>query len=97
MSELAHELAAGLHKSTEEGVLGTWRGLEVGVWEAAPGVDTDTEADEVFVVLEGSATIEFVSPARPAIEIGPGDVVRLEEGMETVWTVHEHLRKVYLS
>ena len=91
------ELTPGLHRPTDEGVLGTWRGLEVGVWECAPGVDTDTEADEVFVVLEGTATIEFVKPARPAIEIGPGDVVRLEEGMETVWTVHTHLRKVYLS
>ena len=49
------------------------------------------------MVLKGTATIEFVKPARPAIEIGPGDVVRLEEGMETVWTVHTHLRKVYLS
>jgi len=85
------------YSSSAEGVLGEWNGLEVGVWECAPTVETDTEADEVFVVIEGSATIEFVEPALPAIEIGPGDVVRLAEGMRTVWTVRETLRKVYVA
>jgi len=85
------------YESRADGVLGHWRDLEVGVWECAPGVFEDVEADEIFVVLEGAATVEFVEPALPAIEIGPGDVVRLEEGMRTVWTVSETLRKVYLS
>jgi uncharacterized cupin superfamily protein len=80
-----------------EGALGEWRGAEVGVWVCEPGVYPDTEAEEVFVVLEGDATVEFNEPALPAIEIGPGSVVRLEEGMQTVWTVRETLRKVYLS
>jgi uncharacterized cupin superfamily protein len=83
--------------SDAEGALGEWRGAEVGVWACEPGVYPDTEADEVFVVLEGDATVEFNDPALPAIEIGPGSVVRLEEGMQTVWTVRETLRKVYLS
>lgn len=85
------------YESAADGVLGSWRGLEVGVWECEPGVFEDAEADEVFVVLQGAATVEFVQPALPAIEIGPGDVVRLEEGMRTVWTVRETLRKVYLT
>jgi uncharacterized cupin superfamily protein len=71
-------------------------GLEVGVWEMTPGVMTDVEADEVFVVLSGSATVEFGDDS-PTINIGPGDVVRLAEGAETVWTVTETLRKVYLA
>ena len=85
------------YSSDIAGEVGRWRGLEVGVWECEPGTYPDTEVDEVFVVLTGAATVEFVDPALPAIEIGPGDIVRLEEGMRTVWTVRETLRKVYLS
>jgi uncharacterized protein len=71
-------------------------GLEVGVWEMTPGVMTDVEADEVFVVLSGSATVEF-GDGTATLNIGPGDVVRLAAGVETVWTVAETLRKVYLT
>ena len=85
------------YSSDVAGELGTWRGLEVGVWECAPGTYPDTEVDELFVVLAGSAIVEFIDPALPAIEIEPGSVVRLEEGMRTVWTVREALRKVYVS
>lgn len=70
---------------------------EVGVWEHGPGASTDTEVDEVFVVISGAARIDFVEPDLPSLEIGPGDVVRLAEGMRTVWTVTETLRKVYLA
>ena len=71
-------------------------GLEVGVWEMTPGVMTDVEADEVFVVISGSATVEFGDGSQ-TLHIGPGDVVRLAAGAETVWTVSETLRKVYLT
>jgi uncharacterized cupin superfamily protein len=71
-------------------------GLEVGVWEMTPGVMTDVEADEVFVVVSGSATVEFGDGSQ-TLHIGPGDVVRLAAGAETVWTVSETLRKVYLT
>ena len=83
--------------SGADGVLGQWRGAEVGIWECEPGTYPDVEADELFVVLSGDATIKFHEPALPAIEIGPGDVVRLEEGMRTVWTVRKTLRKVYVG
>ena len=71
-------------------------GVEVGVWEMTPGVATDVEVDEVFVVLSGAATIEF-GDATPTLHVGPGDVVRLTAGAETVWTVTETLRKIYLT
>jgi uncharacterized cupin superfamily protein len=71
-------------------------GLEVGVWEMTPGVMTDVEDDEVFVVVSGSATVEFGDGSH-SLRIGPGDVVRLAAGAETVWTVSETLRKVYLT
>jgi uncharacterized cupin superfamily protein len=76
--------------------LGRFGGLEVGVWEMTPGVMSDVEADEVFVVLSGAATVEFDDGTAP-LTLGPGDVVRLAEGARTVWTVTDTLRKVYLT
>ena len=76
-------------------------GRELGVWEITPGTASDFEVDEVFVVLSGRAQVEFTSVPHgavpPPIDIGPGSVVRLVEGMQTTWTVHETLRKVYLA
>lgn len=76
--------------------LDAFSGLDVGVWEMTPGTMSDVEADEVFVVLSGSATVEFADDT-DALYLGPGDVVRLAAGAETVWTVTETLRKVYLT
>jgi uncharacterized protein len=67
--------------------------VQHGIWEITPGTVTDVEADELFVVLSGSATIAFEDG--PVLEVGPGDVCRLRAGQRTVWTVHETLRKVY--
>ena len=72
-------------------------GRVIGVWEHSPGVSTDVEADEVFVVLAGDATMEFVDPVLAPIHLAPGAIVRLTEGMRTVWTVRESLRKVYIA
>lgn len=73
--------------------------LLVGVWQHGVGESTDVEADEVFVVLSGRATIEFDDAesidAEP-IDCGPGDVVMLPAGARTRWTVHETLRKIYV-
>lgn len=77
--------------------LATLGDVEVGIWEMTPGTASDTEADEVFVVLSGHARIEFVDPPLPAIEVDPGSIVRLAEGQRTVWTVTETLRKVYIA
>lgn len=67
--------------------------LETGVWSCTPGVVTDVEADETFVVLSGRATIERAGESH---EVGPGDVCVLPAGAETRWTVHETLTKVYV-
>ncbi|MBD3943174.1 cupin domain-containing protein [Microbacterium sp. NEAU-LLC] len=69
----------------------------IGVWEHTPGTSTDVEADEVFIVLSGSATLSFTDSSLEPVELGPGSVVQLTEGMHTVWTVHETLRKVYVA
>lgn len=64
-----------------------------GVWEHGPGVSTDVEVDEIFVVVSGRATIEVEDG--PTLEVGPGDVGILEAGARTTWRVHETLRKVF--
>jgi len=64
-----------------------------GVWEHGPGVSTDVEVDEMFVVVSGRATIEVEDG--PTLEVGPGDVGILEAGARTTWRVHETLRKVF--
>lgn len=76
--------------------LGRFGGLEVGVWEMPPGTERDVEADELFVVIAGRGTIDFPASGR-RMELAPGDVVRLSAGDETVWTVTETLRKVYVT
>ncbi len=82
------------HTGTAE--LGMFGGLEVGVWEMTPGVMRDVEAEELFVVLSGAATVAF-DDGTPPITLGAGDVARLAKGTKTVWTVTETLRKVYLT
>lgn len=75
--------------------LGEFDGHEYGVWEHGVGSSADVEADEVFVVLFGAATVSFDDGA--VVTLGPGSVGRLHEGQRTVWTVTETLRKVYVS
>ncbi|WP_030268823.1 cupin domain-containing protein [Streptomyces sp. NRRL B-24484] len=64
-----------------------------GLWQITPGTVTDTEADELFVVVSGRATIEV--EGGPVLEVGPGDAAVLRAGDRTTWTVHETLRKAY--
>ncbi|WP_433855839.1 cupin domain-containing protein [Streptomyces kronopolitis] len=64
-----------------------------GIWQITPGVVTDTEANELFVVVSGRATIAV--EGGPVLEVGPGDACVLREGDRTQWTVHETLRKAY--
>lgn len=69
----------------------------VGVWEMSVGAMRDTEADEVFLVLSGAATVEFEHPHTDPIILAPGSVVRLEAGTRTIWTVRRTLRKLYVA
>jgi uncharacterized cupin superfamily protein len=64
-----------------------------GIWQITPGVVEDVEADEVFVVLAGHATIEV--EGGPTLELEPGVVGVLRAGDRAVWRIHETLRKVF--
>ncbi|ALE05887.1 cupin [Arthrobacter sp. ERGS1:01] len=80
--------------------LGEHNGLELGIWEMTAGAMTDVEADEIFIVLSGVATVEIAAfDGAPAVTLTPaaGDIVQLREGMRTVWTVSETFRKIYLA
>ncbi|MGL5808344.1 MAG: cupin domain-containing protein [Nocardioides sp.] len=75
--------------------LGRLGGAEVGVWEMTEGTATDTEADEIFIVLSGHGAVAFADGS--SIDVGPGSVVRLHAGERTVWTITKRLRKVYVA
>lgn len=75
--------------------LTTIAGVEIGVWEITPGTSTDVEVDEVFVVLSGVATVSFQDGE--TIELLAGTVVHLHAGDQTIWVVHETLRKIYTA
>lgn len=76
--------------------LGSIGGAEAGIWELREGVVTDTEVDELFIVLSGGATIELLDEGR-TVEVAAGDVMRLVAGSRTRWTVTDHIRKVYVA
>jgi uncharacterized protein len=64
-----------------------------GVWQITPGVVQDVEADELFVVVSGRATVEV--QGGPTLELEPGVVGVLRAGDCAVWRIHETLRKVF--
>ncbi|MET0449714.1 MAG: cupin domain-containing protein [Aeromicrobium sp.] len=69
-------------------------GVAIGIWQITEGAVTDTEADEVFVVLSGRAEVMF--DHGETVPLGPGSVVRLHAGERTTWTITETLRKIYV-
>ncbi|MGR2752021.1 cupin domain-containing protein [Agromyces arachidis] len=95
----AEQVVAGApttgYAALEEGAAG--EPGEIGVWEMTPGAMRDEEVAEVFLVIAGAATVEFVEPALPPIELLPGSIVRLDAGMRTTWTVTETLRKLFIA
>lgn len=76
--------------------LGTFAGQEVGVWEHTPGVSSDVETDELFIVLSGAASVFFIDEER-TVHLEAGSVMQLVAGQRTEWTVTETLRKVYVA
>ncbi|WP_320669376.1 cupin domain-containing protein [Patulibacter defluvii] len=64
-----------------------------GIWQITPGVSTDVEADELFVVISGRATVEIEDGA--TLDLRPGTLGVLRAGDRTTWRVEETLRKVY--
>lgn len=79
---------------------GTLAGACIGVWEMSVGTMRDIEAEEFFVVTagRGSVLIEpFGDRQQQRVELFPGSLMRLSEGMKSTWTITETLRKVYIT
>ncbi|VXB14755.1 cupin domain-containing protein [Aeromicrobium sp. 9AM] len=74
--------------------LGAVEGVTVGIWEITPGIVTDTEAEEVFVVLSGRGRLTFEDES--SVLLATGTVVHLRAGQKTRWTIYEPLRKIYV-
>lgn len=97
-SPVPAEQLAGGRPGTAAHELGHFAGVELGVWEMSAGGMHDVEAEEVFLVTAGRATVEIHGEGGPrTVALSPGSLVRLSEGMRTTWTVHETLRKVFLN
>jgi uncharacterized cupin superfamily protein len=80
--------------------LGEIFGVEFGLWEMSAGTMTDIEAEELFVVLSGSATVQVHAVngfAAAELVLRPGTVCHLSEGMHTTWILDAPLRKLYLA
>jgi uncharacterized cupin superfamily protein len=91
-----HDQVVSGAPTTAVAELGDFEGHACGVWEMTPGAMSDVEENELFVVLFGAATVEFVGENR-SIELAAGSTGTLEAGARTVWTVTETLRKVWLA
>ena len=81
--------------TTAVALIDTEGDMEVGVWEHSVGTSTDTEVEEVFVVLQGRGTVTCDEGGE--IELQPGTVGLLPSGAKTVWTITEPLRKVWIT
>lgn len=69
--------------------------LECGVWEHSPGQSCDIEIDEVFVVVEGKATITKSDGS--VLHLKPGTIGVLQAGEATLWNIESRLRKVWIT
>ncbi len=74
--------------------------LRTGIWEHSPGVSTDVEVEEVFVVVAGSGRLVLLDSNPPGVtmELKVGTVVHLAAGERTRWEIDEPgLRKVFIT
>lgn len=63
-----------------------------GIWACTPGrFRWNWSYDETVVVVSGRATVAL-SDGR-TVELVPGSLAHFERGLESVWTIHETLRK----
>jgi NAD(P)-dependent dehydrogenase (short-subunit alcohol dehydrogenase family)/uncharacterized cupin superfamily protein len=69
--------------------------LDCGVWEHSVGQSCDVEKDEVFVVIQGNATV--TKPDGSVLHLKPGTIGVLKAGEATTWNVTSSIRKVWIT
>lgn len=69
----------------------------IGVWECTPGRFTAnrTAASEYCHVISGRATVSN-SDGTASRDICAGDLLVLPQGWTGEWTIHEHMRKLFI-
>jgi hypothetical protein len=66
-----------------------------GIWACTPGVFTLHHPGETIAVYEGRATL--TPEGGEPLEIGPGDIAYVPEGVDVRWEIHETIRKAFHS
>ena len=74
--------------------LGSSETLNFGLWEHSAAISTDTEVEEIFVILAGKGRIHLADGT--VLELAPGTVGTLKKGEETRWEIDEPLKKVWI-
>jgi uncharacterized protein len=72
-------------------------GTKIGVWECTPGRFTAdrTQAGEYCHILSGRASVRNADGSGER-ELVAGDLLVLPQGWTGEWTIHEHVRKLFL-
>jgi uncharacterized cupin superfamily protein len=90
-----------LTKGQEEAAVQLWAsddGLtKIGIWECTPGEFTAdrTAAGEYCHIISGTASVENQDGSGTR-DLGPADLLILPIGWKGKWTIHEHVRKLYI-
>ena len=87
------QVVSGEPETSELTLLETDTDGTSGLWQLTPGVVTDTEVEESFLVLSGRGEVTFEDGSRILLE--PGVTHRFSGGEQTTWTVEETLLKAY--
>jgi hypothetical protein len=70
--------------------------MQTGIWEHEPGVSTDTEVEEVFVVISGTGKVTCIDSGK-VLGLSPGVVGTFATGTRTQWEIFTPLRKVFIN
>lgn len=86
-------IVSGNPEVSELTLLETDDGHASGLWRLTPGVVTDTEVEESFLVITGRGRITFEDGSE--VHLQPGVTHRFAGGEKTTWTITETLLKAY--
>lgn len=87
------QIVSGSPEITELTLLETDNDETSGLWQITPGVVTDTEVEESFMVITGKGHITFGDGSQVHLE--PGVTHRFKGGENTTWTIEQTLLKAY--
>ena len=64
-----------------------------GIWKCTRGVETDVEQDDMFMGVDGRATVAIEGGR--TLEVSPGYVGIFRREARTTWAIHEDLLKTF--